>query len=130
MTTPIYTPFEGTVVVETPPPPPVAVVEQPPLPHIVDGSPLTEIAVPVPGPPGKDASVVIEGQFNHTHVQTELDNIWTIPNTLGRQITTCRVIYPTTPEGENVYTNWYTSADNQFVYVDHKHPATGKAIIS
>lgn len=119
MTTPIHTPFEGTVVVDAPP-----------LPTLVDGGPVTDIVVPVPGPPGKDANVVIEGQFNYTHTQNELAHVWTIPNPLQRQITTCRVIYPTTPEGENVYTNWYTSADNQFVYVDHKHPATGKAIIS
>lgn len=93
-----------------------------------DPAPL--VAVPVPGPPGKDAEIVLEGAFNHTHIQTELATVWTIDNPLGRQITSCRVIYPTTPAGENVMADWNTSADGRTVTVDHKHPATGRAIIS
>lgn len=88
------------------------------------------IAVAVPGPPGKDAEAVLEGAFNHEHVQTELATVWTFVNPLGRQITSCRVIYPTTAAGENVIADWNTSADGRTVTIDHKHPATGRAIIS
>lgn len=89
-----------------------------------------EVVVPVPGPPGKDAEVVIEAEFNYTHVQTELETLWVFVNPLGRNITSCRVIYPTTPEGETVMTRWDTSADGRMVTIDNKRPATGRAIIS
>lgn len=89
-----------------------------------------EVVVPAPGPPGKDATVVIEGEFTYTHVQTELATLWVFQNPLGRPITSVRVIYPTTPDGETVWTRWDTSADGRTVTVDNKHPATGRAIIS
>lgn len=89
-----------------------------------------QVVVPVPGPPGKDAEVVLEGEFNYTHVQSVLERLWVFENPLGRQITSCRVIYPTTPDGENVLTAWNTSADGKTVTVDNKNPATGRAIIS
>lgn len=89
-----------------------------------------QVVVPVPGPPGKDATVVIEGEFTYTHVQTELAAMWTFANPLGRPITSVRVIYPTTPQGETVWTRWDTNEDGTIVYVDNKHPATGRAIIS
>lgn len=94
-----------------------------------DPGPRDKIVVPVPGPPGKDAEVVLEGEFTYTHVQTELAILWEFDNPLGRPITSCRVIYPTTPEGETVWTRWDTSADGTRVIVDNKRPATGRAII-
>lgn len=114
---------DGTqIVVEPPQRPAVKAVDRPRY--------RPTAVVPVPGPPGRDAEVVLEGEFNHTHEQTVLAQVWTFPNPLGRQITSCRVIYPTTPDGENVIADWNTTADGRTVVIDHKHPATGRAIIS
>ena len=91
---------------------------------------LHKVVVPVPGPPGKDAEIVLEGEFTYTHTQLELSALWVFANPLGRPITSCRVIYPTTPQGETVQTRWDTTADGLTVTVDNKYPATGRAIIS
>jgi hypothetical protein len=114
---------DGTVVVTEPP-------VHPTFQEVTRPRPTRTLAVPTPGPPGKDAEVVLEGEFNYTHVQTELETLWVFQNPLGRNITSCRVIYPTTPEGETVWTLWDTSADGKTVTVDNKYPATGRAIIS
>lgn len=91
-------------------------------------APRDRVVVPFPGPPGKDAEVVIEGEFNYTHEQQVLAKEWVFENPLGRQITSCRVIYPTTTEGETVFAQWDTVGTT--VIVKHGAPATGKAIIS
>ncbi|QKY79980.1 hypothetical protein PQD13_gp68 [Gordonia phage Clawz] len=90
-------------------------------------APIDRVVVPFPGPPGKDAEVVIEGEFNYTHEQQTPAKVWTFQNPLGRQITSCRVIYPTTTDGETVFAQWDTVGTT--VIVQHGAPATGKAII-
>lgn len=113
----------GPHVVTVPPPRPGVRPTRPPCNR-------DKVVVPVPGPPGRDAEVVLEGEFTYTHEQATLATLWVFQNPLGRPITSCRVIYPTTPEGETVWTRWDTSADGRTVTVDNKHPATGRAIIS
>ncbi len=107
------------VVTADPPIPAVKPIREPYMPP--------RVVVPFPGPPGKDAEVVIEGEFNYTYEQQTPAKIWTFQNPLGRQITSCRVVYPTTTEGETVLTRWNT--DGTTVIIEHGAPATGKAII-
>lgn len=111
----------GVQVITTPP-------ERPTVKAVCPPAPSKQVVVPVPGPAGKDAEVVLEGEFSYTHNQLTPAAIWTFQNPLGRPITAVRVIYPTTPQGETVWTRWDT--DGTTVIIDNKYPATGRAIIS
>lgn len=84
------------------------------------------VVVPVPGPPGKDAEVVLEGEFTYTFEQQTPAKVWTFTNPLGRPIVACRVIYGGVP-GETVLAKWDT--DGTTVIIEHGAPATGRAII-
>lgn len=125
---------DGAVVEIVPPRPPVLTMP-PPSPSVaavvpLPGSPGRPGDPGQPGPPGAPGPPGPAGPSfvgTYTHSQTVLASVWEFANPLGRDVTACRIVYPS---GETVIADWQTSLDGLTVQVDHKHPATGRAIIS